>query len=98
MRAAAGKARGMMEPLLEDEDDEDTNDDDDTKDDDDDNAHKITAGQRLKMLVGKLTICIIFCNLYYAVESITQMRHLSVTRSLLWANCRGCSMCVNDTI
>jgi hypothetical protein len=64
MRAAAGKARGMMEPLLGDEDDEDTNDDDDTKDDDDDNAHKITAGQRLKMLVGKLTI------MYYYLQSM----------------------------
>ena len=61
MRAAAGKVNGMMEPLLEDKDDEDASDDDDTNDDDDDNSHKITAGQRLKMLVGKLTV--IICNL-----------------------------------
>lgn len=54
MRAAAGKAKGMMEPLLVNDDD--TSDDDDTNDDDSDNPHTITAGQRLKMLVGKLTI------------------------------------------
>lgn len=64
MRAAACKAKGMMEPLLEDKDDEDTSDDDDTNDDDDDNSHKITAGQRLKMLVGKLTI------MYYYLQSM----------------------------
>jgi Pyruvate/2-oxoacid:ferredoxin oxidoreductase delta subunit len=96
MRAAAGKVNGMMEPLLEDKDDEDASDDDDTNDDDDDNSHKITAGQRLKMLVGKLTV--IICNLCYAVESITQMKNISLTRSLVWDNCRGSGMCVNDSI
>lgn len=98
MRAAAGKAKGMMEPLLEDKDNDDTSDDDDTNDDDSDNPHKITAGQRLKMLVGKLTIMYYICNLCYAVESITQTQHVSFTRSLVWDNCRGSGMYTNDTI